>query len=533
MCVTRATRAGFGPREPPTRGADMLRRAARSVLLLALAPFVTTVGAQLIPIKTLPITEGDQFRIFPSVNVGMAGASIALPDSLLDPFMNPAKGARSLNGMSRARFSGSPTFYSLSDDAGGGQTLPMAALGRFGQWFGGVAVAYQEIDRIGDQPQPGPISVFTAEGNPITIGATRPSRRNQFAFAMAGREIARHKLTIGASALWSGLNHVDGTELLYAGSQNVLQDGNALDVRFGVMKELPRGQTFEALLLHNRFDMTHDVTWLDPFWDPNNRFVQMRTRIDHNIDQTNTWGLHLNYVRPLAQTGWRLGAISTANLMSHPHLPEYQLAQVSVIPWDPGHSAAYDFGVGIAKTRGPTTLGVDAVYEPIRSHTWGESRAPIETERGVTIPTGGKTTENWFRFSNAIFRAGVGRDLPIDTARSKLHLQAGIALRSINYALRQFDHVTATTRRQRESWTEWTRTWGMSLQLSDLELRYVGLHTTGTGRPGIVPENGRGFAVDAVALSGGRNILSAPSGPLTLTGVSVTTHQFSVSMPLR
>jgi hypothetical protein len=54
---------------------------------------------------------------------------------------------------------------------------------------------------------------------------------------------------------------------------------------------------------------------------------------------------------------------------------------------------------------------------------------------------------------------------------------------------------------------------------------------TGTGRPGILPSNdGRVFAA---ADASGPNILAAPNGALTLTGVAVTTHQFSISLPIR
>ncbi|HYD54659.1 MAG TPA: hypothetical protein VEA99_18645, partial [Gemmatimonadaceae bacterium] len=138
-----------------------------------------------------------------------------------------------------------------------------------------------------------------------------------------------------------------------------------------------------------------------------------------------------------------------------------------------------------------------------------------------------------FRFRNAILRAGIGQEIPIDSGATRLRLQLGMALHSINYALRQHDHVTDRTRRQRESWTEWTRTWGLGLHFASLELRYVGLQTTGTGRPGI-PSGEVFFATpDAALATGGRNILSAPSGPLTLTGVRMMTHQVSVSLPLR
>jgi len=51
------------------------------------------IGAQLISVKTVPLASGEQFHVFPSQNFGMADVSIAVDDPLLDPFVNPAKGA--------------------------------------------------------------------------------------------------------------------------------------------------------------------------------------------------------------------------------------------------------------------------------------------------------------------------------------------------------------------------------------------------------------------------------------------------------
>src|SRR6266516_3895062 len=100
----------------------MTKRAVRlSIQLMALAG---PAAAQLISIKTVPIAQGDQFDIFPSNNFGMGGVSIALADTLLDPFINPAKGGR----LGAARFFSAPTVYGISQNAGGGRTLPLAAV---------------------------------------------------------------------------------------------------------------------------------------------------------------------------------------------------------------------------------------------------------------------------------------------------------------------------------------------------------------------------------------------------------------------
>jgi hypothetical protein len=513
---------------------DRLRTSVAALVLATFAP--VALSAQLIQIKTLPIADGDQWRIFPSANAPMADLSIALTDSLLDPFVNPAKGARVPD---RGLFFGSPTFYSVSQNAGGGRTLPLGGIFRFGSMFGGFALAFQELDTIRGNGQVFfPPVAATVQTDPAiattttTVTPTAPSRQNRFAFASLGRAFSASGLSLAASVLWSGLHNIDGVDLLYAGSQGVIQHGDALDARLGLTKEwaTSRGsRTAEMILVRNRFDMTHDVTWADQVWDPNTRNFLSRPRVDHNLDQTNTWGLHFAYSQPLADSGWRVGAIATTNLASHPKLPDFQIAQVMVIPWDPGHTAAYDLGLGISKSRGPTTLGVEAIFEPIATHTWGEAHGATQTASGATIPDGGKTTENQFRFANAILRAGAGHDLRLGSDQV-LRLQAGVAVRSINYGLDQTDHLAETRRHQDEGWVEWTRTWGLSFRFSDLEMRYAGRSVTGTGRPGIAQSGVVFAAADAFS---GTNVLAAPAGPLTLTDVKVTTHQFSISVPLR
>lgn len=484
--------------------------------------------AQLIQIKTLPIADGDQWRIFPSANSGMADVSIALADSLLDPFVNPAKAARA-TAAGGSSFFGSPVFYSVSQHAGGGRTLPAGVMARSGATFASLLLAVQELDDARQPTQNFPVALRTIEGTPVA--APDPSRQNQFAFASVGRSLGRD-LSLAGSLQWSGLHDIDGTDLLYAGSVGVQQHGSDVDARLGLTKDwsAPHGtRTLEAIVLHNRFGMTHDVTWADTYWDPNTRTSTTVARVDHDIDQTRTWGLHLGYTQPLPDSAWRIGTIATTNLMSHPRLPDYQIARVAVIPWDPGHSAAYNFGLGVSKVAAGTTFGLDAIYEPIATHTWGEAQEATTTPSGAIIPAGGKTTENHFRFNNAVFRGGLGHELAVGP-HQKLRFQLGVAVRSIDYHLDQTDHVAEVGQRLHEHWTEWTRTWGLGLRFSDMEIRYSGRRLTGTGRPGIAPANNVVFAAADFA---GSNILAAPNGPLTLTDVAVTTHQISVSLPLR
>src|SRR5690348_7892221 len=158
---------------------DRLRTTVAGFVAATLAP--VALSAQLIQIKTLPIADGDQWRIFPSANAPMGDLSIALTDSLLDPFVNPAKGARVAD---RGLFFGSPTFYSVSQNAGGGRTLPLGGVFRFGSMFGGFALALQELDTVRGNgqvffpPVAATVATDPVPGATTTVTPATPSREN-------------------------------------------------------------------------------------------------------------------------------------------------------------------------------------------------------------------------------------------------------------------------------------------------------------------------------------------------------------------
>ena len=491
--------------------------------ILSVCAFALTASgapAQLIQIKTVPVAQADQFDIFPSRSSAMGGVSIAVDDPWLDPFVNPAKGTRLKSG----RVSGAPMMFSVSNDAGGGRTLPISVVEANRSWFGGFTVAIQEID---EARQIDPVQPFGIV-NDVRIASpprTNRSHGNRFVHALAGAPLGDGSWALGASFQWAELNAIDGVDLLYARSIDLTQFGHLVDARVGVLKEWKGGQSLEAMLLHNRIDMTHDVTYADVFWDPEQRVMVQRPRVEQNIDRTITWGAHAEYEQPLTAAGWRAGVRLTANIASHPKIPNYEIMN---IPRDPGRSHAYDLGLGVSRAFQGTIVGFDAVFEPIRSHTWADAATPIETAQGDSLAAGARTIENWFRFSNAILRFGFSEEHAVADSETLVGFQFGVALRTVSYRLRQVDHVQGEERTQREYWNEWLPTWGFRIEVPRLTIAYRGSLTSGTGRPGVRDDV---FTRDlAVAAS---NIIVAPSGPLTLDGVSVVSHQISISLPIR
>ena len=227
-----------------------------------------------------------------------------------------------------------------------------------------------------------------------------------------------------------------------------------------------------------------------------------------------------------------MGGVATVNYKNHPKIPNYEIMN---IPRDPGSSYAYNVGAGVARTWDGSTFGLDVIYEPIWSHTWADAASATENELGEVIPAGGKTIENWFRFSNWKLRAGISEEIDIaDAEDTAVGLQLGLALLSTDYSLEQRDHVQMTDRSLVEQWWEWTPTWGITFRRPNLEIRYRGQVSHGTGRPGVANQ-GRcfGCVVDDVAVpAAGSNILVAPSGPLTLDPVRIIVNQISVSIPV-
>ena len=270
--------------------------------------------------------------------------------------------------------------------------------------------------------------------------------------------------------------------------------------------------------------MTHDVTFLDTFWNPGTQQFFQTPRLERNRDFSKRWGAQVKYERPLPEPGWRIGLLATANRTSQPNTPNTDLLN---IPQDPGLSNAYELGVGVSRASGPALFGMDVVYQPIWSTTWAEAGAPTATSGGHVIPLGGRTIENGFHFSNVLFRLGFSHEVAQSVTRT-VTLQLGFLVRSVHYNLAQRDFVEVATRRLEESWAEWTPTWGLSLRHPEFELRYRGRVSHGTDR--LVPPSDVVFGVADARPIG----FFPPSAPAsTPNGVHVVMHQFSISLPLR
>jgi hypothetical protein len=470
-------------------------------------------------VKTAPIADGGQFAVLPSANLGMGGLSIALPDSTFDAFTNPAKGSRFHN----VRVFGAPTFFSVSRGAGGGLTLPIGAALSSGSWFTQFAVAMQELDRIQSNGVGGPVLAGVADVQG-TSEPDEPSRSNRYVHGTLGRRFGA--VAVAASGSWWRLNAMDGVELYYPRSQSVRQGGDASDVRLGLFTEW-RGQSFEALVIRNRVGVNHDVGFTDIFWQPSERGMVVVPRFEANADRVETWGVHVGYTRPLADSGWRIGGILTANRIRQPRMPSYDLPQV---PSDAGRAHAYDLGVGIARSATNWTFGVDAIFEPIWSHSRDRADEATETRAGAPIAVGTTTLDNRFRFTNGILRAGFGTTAAVSSTAA-LAFEVGGQLRAMRYRLEQWDAVQEQGTESTQSWNEWTRSWGVALRVVGAELRYRGNLTTGAGRPGF--DDGGVIAVPDVAVRPGFSSFLPFNPAPSFDDVRVTTHQISLSVALK
>ena len=479
-----------------------------TILLGVLIGLIFPSGAagQFINLKTAPVATGSQFLVHPTVNTGMGNVSIALDDTLGDAFVNPAKTVR-IGGM---KLFMQPVFYRISDGNGSARTLSLGGLTSNGNWFGGLGVAVQDMSQA-------------SRGSNLLKDE---STNNNYFWAQAGTRISE-RASIGAQFSWAGLGAMDGVDLLYPRSRRIAQDGYRMDARLGLhMETSSRGQ-FEALLLFSRTNMTHEVFYQDfiGFWSGNATTVDVSSpqlRVEENLDKTNTWGMHLGYDREVGENDWKLGGIFTMNYKTHPKIPNYELMN---IPRDPGNTWAFDVGIGTSHTSEDNwTFGADFIIEPIWSNTWVEAQEDIVTpeENRLLVAKGEKTIENDFAFFNSIIKTGLG------WKGEHMLWEAGIHSKTYRYRLKQWDYIQESFRRQREHWTEWTFSMSVGAFINDINIKYTGLLTTGTGQPGT---NRPVVFADFFTATSGGDFIFAPDGELTLENAAVLTHQFTITVP--
>jgi hypothetical protein len=461
-------------------------------------------SAQVIAPRTVPVQQSGQFDIFPSRLAGMAGVSIALDDTLLDPFVNPAKAVRVAGTLAFTM----PGVHAVTRGGGGGQTVPLGVLASRGSWAGGGLIAGQWLTH---RPLGFP--------NPV-----KETTRNGYLSALLARKVARG-LSVGASGYWAKLDGMDGLDLLYTGSTKVAASGGQLDLRAGILKQWADTRALELMLVYGRSDMSHDVDFPVNSWDPTTRTFRAVARSEHNDDRLRFWGIHSELSIPLDHDGTRIGWVVTANRLAHPRIPNYPLAN---LPRDPGGTDAYNMGVGIGKTLGGTIIGADLVYEPIWSHTWADAASDLASNTGAIIPAGGKTVENWFRFSNVRVRGGWSYAFRSATdSMASIRLQAGFTLYSNSYRLRQLNHLAGSERHQSTGWTEWGPSLGLAYRGRLVEIAY-------SLQVNCSPQSCQLFGGDdvTVAPNPGTGGVIAPLGAMGGLGYGQTlTHRLTISLP--
>jgi len=493
------------------------------VAVSVLAGTATSLQGQLITPKTVPIHQGEQFGIYPSQWPSMGGVSIALVDTLGDPWGNPAKATRLTSGSLQVM----PFTHHAT--AGGGRTLPVSILQTGGSLAGGALFSMQEVERR------------NAPWN-TALGDRRAS--NQYFSALLAKRLGGG-LSIGGGISTADLRGVDGVSALYDGNDRVRQSGNSVDARFGLTKDFTGGSTLEFVGVHNRYNMTHDVHFPQQFrWGvcppcvPGSQCtctpVNVPERDEHHEDRSNISGAHAVFLTPKTSGGWRMGYLLTANRLSHPKLPDYQLPTVQSIPRDPGNTDAFNIGFGAVRSMGNSTFGLDVIREPMSSRTWADAARDTVDVNGGVIRAGAHTVDNRFKFSNSRINVGIAHDIPGATdSATTLGFQFGVSMRAINYTLDQTNHLTKVSRSQDEGWTEWTPMFAISLRSKNMSVTYAASRTCAAQCFSMPSFFGGGDDVSVTAPAADPSVLAPPNGPLAFDGGSSGQHRVIVSIRLR
>jgi hypothetical protein len=483
--------------------------AATAVLAVSLL-LPAAASAQNITLKTVPIPTGEQFLLFPAAKLGMGSVAIAADDRLAAPFANPARRLER-NGL---RVFATPTFYGEANGWVGGRTLPIAALFTGERVHGGFGVALQQLsDRRGVQFWPGP--------PPGDRNVVEPSSDNSYVFGTLGARLT-DRTNIGISGLHSELGAVDGVNMLYGRAWAIEQRGTLGELRFGVAHDLGRDRAIEGTVTMTSLDMTHDVHYVDWRWDEGVQpWTQPPTVVqwqEHNEDRTITWGSRIRYSQPIDEAS-RFGLVVAGSTKAHPGIPNYNIVD---IPRDPGNTTVFNVGAGVSRREAGATMAMEIIVEPGRSHTWAYADTTMTLPSGATLQAGAKTVDNQFRFLNWNIGLGFEHD------RERTDFQLGLRVRQVGYTLDQENFLAERRRETRESWMEWTPSWGVLFRFSGMELHYAGRFTA-KGWPDVAWFGGL-VATDSFSLPN-VDFMVGPTGPVNLPQYRVTTHRFTLSVP--
>ncbi len=512
----------FGQVELEAEDAMKERILLSALTLLVIAP---ALFAQAIHIRTVPVIASNQSDFQPSLARGMGNLSIAFDDPLGDPFINPAKAYR-LMGVT---IFSSPTRNSWSNEDGrpvtttlGSSSYPGASIssipfgGYFssGKIFGGGLVAYQGYNAKRSSPN--------VWWDPLSL--QKPTMRtdlgtNTYIFGMFGYRFPNSNVSIAASVSWGDFGAMDGVNLLYPGSYDIKQNGWAREYKLGILGELTERDQLEFVVARTLLRARHEVTYPLPIRFAEDRVtpLPMSYRTEINRDESNGWIMHGGYTRLLGQ-GWRIGGMLAVNWKDHPKIPNYALAN---IPRDPGTSIAYNIGFGVAQNGQRSTWGFEYVYEPITSNTWAEAGEGVNPGPSP-LPANFKTVENFFDFSNHIFRIGLHSKTNLDW----LDYRLGAQLHFYKYDLNQNDNIRRTSRSFEQDWAETTLTGGLNVRFSNVQLMYTLQLILGNGMVGTV-----GGWVATRTASGDfaleKDFLVAPSGKLLVDKIPLITQQIT------
>lgn len=495
----------------------MIRRSfVPALFLFVLTALPATSSAQNITLKTVPIPTGEQFLLFPSLSMGMGGVGIALDDPVGAAFSNPA---RRLEG-NPARVFATPTFYGEARGTVGGRSLPISALFAGDRFHGAFAVAIQELD---DTPWccggwgGGP-------GSDFIDGA----RSNTYLMGSLGARIGEGT-SVGVSLFHAQLGAVDGVNLLYAQAAGIQQDGELVEARAGVAHDFGDARKLEATFTRTSLDMTHDVHYLEWRWlcdpsVPNGQSCQptIREWDELNEDRTLSWGTRLGYRQPLDEVS-QVGFLLAASTKNHPKIPNYNIVN---IPRDPGNSTVFNIGAGLSRHEGPLKVGLEVVFEPGSSHTWAFADTTVLLPSGATLQPGEKTVDNQFTFRNMRVALGLDRD------GERFGFQLGVGVRQISYRLAQQHFLAEVQRRTKESWAEWSPSWGAVSHLGSVDLRYTGRFTARGFPDACWLGCTRVLAMEDGAFAPGVDFIPGATQPVNMPDFRVTTHRFTLSMPL-